>query len=108
MKEKPPSTHNSSNDYEALVFSAELGETEQIDLHGLPTDQARPELTSFLHHSFMEGVEVVKIIHGRGTQRLKEMVEKMLRDETIIEYFRTSNNPSEMNAVIYAVIAKRK
>lgn len=111
MKEKFQSQANKlyiSNNFEATVFAAELGETVSIDLHGLHVDEAKAQLENFLHHEFMEGTEVVKIIHGRGTMKLKEAVQQLLEKESIVEYFRQSQNPSEMNAVAYAVLSKRK
>lgn len=107
MKEKPPRPADALSEHEASVFAAELGDAVSVDLHGLSLDEARAELISFLHHAFMEGADVVKIITGRGTQKLKTMVSEVLSKESIVEYFRNTNNPAEMNAVTYAVLSKK-
>jgi len=108
MKEIPPPKADADRDFESTVFSAELGGAEEVDLHGQTVNVAKAELESFLHHAFMSGIEVVKIIHGRGEQKLEQMVKAVLEQESIIEYFRTSQNQAETNGVMYAVIAKRK
>ncbi len=94
-------------DHESAIFAAELGDAVKIDLHGLSVEDATRELDSFLHHEFMNGTEVVKIIHGRGEQKLQKAVMKSLHDNKIVEYFRGSNSPTQMNAVTYAVLSRK-
>jgi dsDNA-specific endonuclease/ATPase MutS2 len=96
-----------SADHEAAIFAAELGDAEKIDLHGLSIENATRELDSFLHHEFMNGTEVVKIIHGRGEQKLQNAVMKMLRNHAVVEYFRGSNSPTQINAVTYAALSRK-
>lgn len=71
-------------------------------------DEAVDELERTLHHMFMGGERVLRIIHGGGTQALKRAVSKTLTQEHIVEYFRGSNQPHEMGAITYAVITKHK
>ncbi len=94
-------------DHEAAIFAAELGDAINVDLHGLSVEDATRELDSFLHHEFMNGTEVVKIIHGRGEQKLQKAVEKLLHNHPVVEYFRGSNSPTQMNAVTYAVLSRK-
>jgi DNA-nicking Smr family endonuclease len=39
---------------------------DNLDLHGLTVDAARPLLANFLHASVRRGVRCVRIVHGKG------------------------------------------
>jgi DNA-nicking Smr family endonuclease len=39
---------------------------DQLDLHGLRTDEARAALAQFLHHATQSGLRCVRVIHGKG------------------------------------------
>jgi len=39
---------------------------DELDLHGLNSDEARRLLTSFLHHANQQGMRCVNVIHGKG------------------------------------------
>ncbi|MBI4138574.1 Smr/MutS family protein [Candidatus Uhrbacteria bacterium] len=109
MKERPsPLPQRPKNaEHETAIFAAEIGHAAPIDLHGLDTERARAETDAFLDRSFMNGEEVVKIIHGRGELKLKRVVEEILRNHPLVEYFRGSQSPSESNAVTYVRLARK-
>ncbi len=94
--------------YEAAIFAAELGgEAPELDLHGLEIDQALSELDTFLHHQMMLKAEVLKIIHGRGEQKLQRAIHEWLRQapqSKLVAYFRGSENPTHQNAVTYLAL----
>ena len=94
-------------DHEALILFAELGDAPALDLHGLDAMSARHELETFLNHHFMQRSQVVKIVHGRGTLKLRDTIQKLLTNHPLVEYFRGSTNPHESDAVTYAVLAKK-
>lgn len=39
---------------------------DNLDLHGLSSDEARKLLVEFLHHSTQQGLRCVNVIHGKG------------------------------------------
>ena len=96
---------------ETVIFAAELGgQVPTIDLHGFTRDWAKNQLDSFLHHAFMQGDEVIKIIHGRGGGWLRQMVHEYLAEQEklgLVAKFRGSNNPAEQNAVIFAALHRK-
>ncbi|MFZ2803768.1 MAG: Smr/MutS family protein [Patescibacteria group bacterium] len=96
-----------NNPHESTIFAAELGTAVTIDLHGLDVNQATSDLDQFLNHEFMQGTEVVKIIHGRGEQKLKKMVEAHLKNNPLIDYSRGAQSPGQQGAVTYAVLVKK-
>lgn len=92
---------------ESKIFGAELsGNAPSIDLHGLDTQSGTHEIDLFLHASFAHGDEVVKIIHGRGTGKMRDAVHAFLAKQTIVETFRDAMNPSEVSGVTYVVLKK--
>ena len=110
MKEREPKPKSEQiSDHEASVFAAELGgEVAELDLHGLDVEDTRRELDKFLNHEFMQGSDAVKIIHGRGEQKLQKTVENFLSGHDLVEYFRGSQDPKQAGAVTYAVLAQKE
>ena len=45
---------------------------DQLDLHGLRTDQAREAVGQFIRHSVRRGMRCVRIIHGKGLGSLNK------------------------------------
>ena len=110
MRERAPSVPQTAPkpEYETAIFSAELGDAPTIDLHQ-DIYQLDPEnaVSDFLDKAFMQGIEVVKIIHGRGQQKLKHTIEHLLKQHSLVEYYRGSQKYGEENGVTYAVLARK-
>lgn len=95
-------------DNEARVFAAELGNPPEVDLHGLgDVEQGLHELERFLNRQFMLGSETVRIIHGRGSGRMRRGVHEHLRSHELVPYYRDSQKPGEVQGVTYAVLTRR-
>ncbi|MEK7115928.1 MAG: Smr/MutS family protein [Patescibacteria group bacterium] len=105
MIEKP---HSSTDDAaEAAIFAAELGKVPEIDLHGMTQNVALSELEAFFHSELFTGTEVIKIIHGRGDQILRNAIYRWLREpeqSDLIVKFRDSQNPAQQGAVTYVAL----
>lgn len=94
---------------ESKIFGAELsGNAPFVDLHGLDASAGVHELDLFLHSAFMRGDDVIKIIHGRGTGKMREAVHAFLATETLVETFRDGHSPAEISGVTYVVLRKRE
>lgn len=94
--------------YELAIFAAELGAMiPSIDLHGYSRDNALQEIGNFLYKKFPSETEVVKIIHGRGEQKLRSAIHDWLKKhKKDFPYFRDSNNPAEQGGVTYVAVFK--
>lgn len=94
--------------YETSLFAAELGdEVPTLDLHGVSVDEALYEVENFLHRKHPPGTDAVRIVHGRGTQKLRDAVHRWLRMQTeFVGAFRDSRRPGETGGV--TVVAFRK
>jgi len=98
---------------ESALFAADLGgQAPELDLHGLPPEQALDELRAFVNHEFADPprleIKIIKIIHGRGTGRLQRQAEEYLRAEPVVLRFRGSQAPGQANAVTLAALAPNK
>ncbi|NQV00282.1 MAG: Smr/MutS family protein [Parcubacteria group bacterium] len=99
---------NKISKYEGLYSSAEIGSgSPSCDLHGLDVDDAIVKCDSFLNSQFIKGEKVVRIIHGRGTGKLRDEIQKYLKDHELVEDFRDSQNPSEINAITIVILIER-
>ena len=59
-----------------------------LDLHGKTVDDTIEALDVFLNDAFLDGRHEVRIIHGRGSGRLKAAVHKRLGQHASVRAFR--------------------
>lgn len=96
-----------NHDHEAKLFAAELGTSPTIDLHGHSVEGARMELDQFLFQEFKRGTDVVKIIYGNGTQKLRDAIRKMMKTHPLVATARPSTVLHEQDSVTYAVLERK-
>ena len=60
----------------------------EVNLIGMTTDEALPELEKYLDDAYLAGLESVRVVHGRGTGALKNMVHQRLRKLKYVKSFR--------------------
>lgn len=60
----------------------------ELDIRGMMTDEAIPLVEKFLDNAKMGKLNVVTIIHGKGTGALRKAVHECLRHEKGIKHFR--------------------
>jgi DNA-nicking Smr family endonuclease len=106
MKERP--SPPPPNPFEAAIFASELGsDVPEIDLHGLSVDDIDRELGAFFYRIHPPGTEALKIIHGRGTQKLRNTVHDWLKKHPdIVAYYRDSTIPSQQGGVTLVALQK--
>lgn len=95
--------------HEAAIFAAELGGATELDLHGLDVDVATGLLDQFINHEFVAGTEVVKIIHGRGTGKMRDAIHDWLKKHPqMIAYYRDAGGPSMQGGVTFAALHRSR
>lgn len=58
-----------------------------IDLHGLDTNTARVKTLEFINDNKIMGNEIICIVHGIGSEKIKEEVHKTLKfSRDVIDY----------------------
>ena len=65
---------------------------DELRLRYLTVDEALPRLESFLHDTYSAGLNQVRIIHGKGTGMLREMVRRALGKHPLVKAFRAGDN----------------
>lgn len=81
-KPKQPAKKSGSYSPKALTVSHEL------NLIGMTTDEARPVLEKYLDDAYLAHMDQVRIVHGRGTGALKNMVHERLKKIKYVDSFR--------------------
>ncbi len=86
----------------------------QLDLHGLTTDKAEPQLRKFIAASVESGLRCVRVIHGKGnrspgkTPVLKGLVHRKLRRNNNVLAF-CSAPPNDGGAgAVYVLLRRRR
>lgn len=62
----------------------------QLDLRGLTTEEARYRLDQYLSDAYMEGLQTVRIVHGKGTGAVRQAVRELLADHPLVSGHETA------------------
>ncbi len=81
-KQKPAVKKSSGYSPKALSISHEL------NLIGMTTDEALPVLEKYLDDAYLAHLDSVRIVHGRGTGALKNMVHSQLKKIKYVDTYR--------------------
>jgi DNA mismatch repair protein MutS2 len=60
----------------------------EVDLHRLTADEALLKLDQYLHQAFVAGFYEVRVVHGKGTGTLREVVRRELARHPLVQSFR--------------------
>ena len=63
----------------------------EIDVRGDYTDDAWIKIDKYLDEALMAGVDSVRIIHGKGTGKLRKYIQEMLRCDRRVRSYRNGN-----------------
>jgi DNA mismatch repair protein MutS2 len=61
---------------------------DELDLHRLTVDEALIKLDKFLHDAYVAGYSQVRVIHGKGTGTLRQMVRRELARHPLVKSYR--------------------
>lgn len=65
--------------------------SQELNLIGMTVEEAVRRAERYLDDAFLAGLRRVRIIHGKGTGRLKQAVEEMLRAHPLVEAFQMAS-----------------
>ncbi|MBP6177676.1 MAG: endonuclease MutS2 [Anaerolineales bacterium] len=71
----------------STLDSARKSPGMEVDLRGLMADDALDKLERYLEQAFLSGLPFVRIIHGKGTGRLRQAVREALRGHEYVRAF---------------------
>ena len=60
----------------------------ELDLHRLTVEEAMPRLDRFLYETYAAGIHSVRVVHGKGTGKLRSSVRAWLPRQTLVKSFR--------------------
>jgi DNA mismatch repair protein MutS2 len=63
----------------------------QLDLRGWRAEQVIPELERYLNDAYLSGLRTVRIVHGKGTGVLRQVVREYLEGTSLVENFETAD-----------------
>lgn len=84
-----------------------LPSANELRLRHLTQDEALPMLDQFLHDSFVAGFYQVKIVHGKGTGTIRNLVWRCLSTHPLVKSYR-SGIPGEGSAGVTIVELSEK
>jgi DNA mismatch repair protein MutS2 len=80
-KQSRPNTRNVTNRAERQV-------SREMDMRGMAVDEALLELDRFIDAAVLSGVDVITVIHGKGTGALRTAVQSHLRAHKAVRSYR--------------------
>ncbi len=61
--------------------------SEQIEVRGQTLDEALPKVDQFLDQAFRAGAPRLRVVHGKGTGRMRQAVRDMLAKHPLVKAF---------------------
>ncbi|MCX6058628.1 MAG: endonuclease MutS2 [Chloroflexi bacterium] len=76
----------------------------EVDLRGLMAEDALDKMERYLEQAFLSGLPFVRIIHGKGTGRLRQAVREALRGHEYIKSFEEGGSTEGGEGVTVAIL----
>ena len=87
-KEKNNTKTNSFNNKNYTNISKSKTISSEINIIGLTVDEAVPIVDKFLDDSYLARLETVRIVHGKGTGKLKNGIHQFLKTNSHVKNYR--------------------
>jgi DNA mismatch repair protein MutS2 len=78
----------------------------ELSLRGFTVDEALEKLDGYLDRAFVAGLPYVRIVHGKGTGKLRDAVRRELRKHPHIQRFEAGGHSEGGDGVTIAFLAK--
>ena len=78
----------------------------ELHLRGKRVDEILPELDRYLNDAFLAGLPQVRIVHGKGTGTLRQVVREQLAAHPLVKSFRTAERNQGGEGVTVAELAQ--
>jgi DNA mismatch repair protein MutS2 len=75
------------SDVERSTLNVKTSPGMEVDLRGLMAEDALDKMERYLEQAFLSGLPFVRIIHGKGTGRLRQAVREALRGHEYVKSF---------------------
>jgi DNA mismatch repair protein MutS2 len=81
--------------------------TNELHLRRLTVDEALIKLDRYLNDAFMAGLSQVRIIHGKGTGTLRQVVREKLAQHPLVSSYRLAGYGEGGGGVTIVELAQR-
>jgi len=81
--------------------------SNEVHLRRLTIDEALPKLDQYLNDAFMAGLYQVRVIHGKGTGTLRQVVRKQLAKHPLVQSYRPGEYGEGGAGVTIVELARR-
>jgi len=81
--------------------------SNEVHLRRLTIDEALPKLDQYLNDAFMAGLYQVRVVHGKGTGTLRQVVRKQLDHHPLVESYRPGGYGEGGAGVTVVELARR-
>jgi len=61
---------------------------DEVHLRHLTVDEALLKLDKYLHDAFVAGLYQIRVIHGKGTGTLRQVIRKQLANHPLVKSYR--------------------
>ncbi|MFC1945572.1 Smr/MutS family protein [Chloroflexota bacterium] len=78
----------------------------ELMLRHLTVDEALPMLEEYLHAAYLTGLTQVRIVHGKGTGTLRDMVVRRLKEHPLVTNYRPGGSGEGSAGVTVATLAE--
>ena len=79
----------------------------ELRLRHLTVDEALPKLDQYLHDAFMAGLYQVRVVHGKGTGTLRQIVRDQLAKHPLVKSCRPGDYGEGDEGVTIVELAER-
>lgn len=81
--------------------------TNEIRLRHLTVDEALIKLDRYLNSAFMAGLSQVRVVHGKGTGTLRQIVREQLAKHPLVSSYRPADYGEGGEGVTVVALAPR-
>ena len=81
--------------------------SDEVRLRRLPVDEAILKLDKYLNDAFMAGLVRVRVIHGKGTGTLRQVVREQLSKHPLVNSYRLAGYGEGEEGVTIVELATR-
>jgi DNA mismatch repair protein MutS2 len=78
----------------------------ELDLRGKRVEEVVPQLDKYLDDAFLAGMPFVRIVHGKGTGTLRQVVRNQLRDHPLVKSHRAGEQGEGGSGVTIAYLSE--
>jgi DNA mismatch repair protein MutS2 len=98
-----PEIQRYSGGSEAVLQAAAV--SLQLDLRGYRAEEVAPALERYLNDAYLGSLPYVRIVHGKGTGVLRQVVRDILDDHPLVKEFHTADPKEGGEGATVAVMA---